>query len=130
MTVNSSFDSCYSSHTLQSYASQIITPTFRWAGGHTHTGDLASSLRHQMKILWFAPKTNWLSWVKMTLSNWPFTFHLTLPLHHAVQSLFAINFSLTSLSLSSSKHVWYFCRYKHRWRWDTCLGLCWLYLLV
>lgn len=41
---------------------------------------MASSLRRRMKILWLAPKKTWLSSVKITLSHWSLTFHLTLTL--------------------------------------------------
>lgn len=58
----------------------IITLSFRLAGEHKYFGDMALSLRRRMKILWLASKKTWLSSVKMTLSHWSLTFHLTLPL--------------------------------------------------
>lgn len=71
--VNSSFDS-------HPPPQDHDTLGFRLARGHTYLGDMASSLRRRMKILWLAPKKTWLSSVKMTLSHWSLTFHLTLTL--------------------------------------------------
>ena len=108
---------------------QIVTLTFLWAGGHTHSGDSASSLRRYIKILWFAPKTTWRSSEKITLSHWPFTIHLIFPLHQF--SLF-LRFTSLTLTFFFTARLWYPCRYEHRCavRWDTCVGLIWLNILA
>jgi hypothetical protein len=127
--VNSTIHSCYSSHTMPGYTPpNHYTDLTLGRGTHAVRG-FSFILAAPLKILCFAPKTTWLSSEKITLSQWPLTFHLVLPLHQF--SLF-LRFTSCTLTFFLTTRLWYPCRYKHRCavRWETRADLCWLNLLV
>ena len=97
VSVYSTIHSCYSSHTMPGYATPNHYTDLLWAWGHTQSGNSASSLRRHIKILWFSPKSTWLSSENITLSDWPFIFHLILPLHQ-----FSLFLRFTSLFLQNT----------------------------